>query len=161
MNNTVGESEIKLCFNLFVNHMKCNIKELRTYDVPTMTINQIRAEIDVIYMKYILCSSYSVSDSSIGVVAYNHLKKMIDGSNKNTLMHKLENEVKALGLENTFLKQEVNDLKTKMSNVLFPSRGTLESPIQLTPSHSYVLNTTTLPQTPTQLQSTQQKGWFS
>ena len=117
------DNEIKLCFNLFVNHMKANIKDLKTYDASTMTVNQIRAEIDVIYMKYILCSSYSVSDSSIGVVAYNHLKKMIDGSAKNGQLHKLESEVRTLGLENAILKQEINELKTKVSNALFPTNS--------------------------------------
>ena len=124
------ESEIKLCFNLFVNHMKSNIKDLRTYDSSTMTVNQIRGEIDVIYMKYILCSSYSVSDSSIGVVAYNHLKKMIDGSAKYGQLHKLESEVKALGLENAFLKQEITELKTKVSNALFPTQTLTGSEVQ-------------------------------
>jgi hypothetical protein len=116
------ENEIKMCFSLFVNHMKANIKDLRSYDVGAMTINQIRAEIDVIYMKYILISSYSVSDSSIGVVAYTHLKKMIDGNNKVSQIHRLEQEVKTLGLENAFLKQEVNELKTRISNALFPTK---------------------------------------
>lgn len=134
------EGEIKLCFNLFVNHMKSNVKDLRTYDASTMTVNQIRGEIDVIYMKYILCSSYSVSDSSIGVVAYNHLKKMIDGNAKGSQLHKLESEVKTLGLENALLRQEIAELKTKVANVLFPTNS-------LTVSGSGV-------------QSSNQKGWF-
>lgn len=96
------EQSIKHCFNLFVQYMKSSaLKDLRNYDTNNMTVEQIRNEIDIIYMKYILASSYTLSDTAVGVVAYNHLKNMIDGN------------------ENKQLRQEVDELKIKFSDYLF------------------------------------------
>lgn len=95
------EAPIKICFNLFAQYMKATIKDLRNYDTSNMSIEQIRGEIDIIYMKYILASTYSLSDTAVGSVAYKHLKDMID---KN---------------ENRQLKQELDELKVKFSDYLF------------------------------------------
>lgn len=96
------EHSIKYCFNLFVQYMKTSsVKDLRNYDTSTMTIEQIRAEIDIIYMKYILASTYTLSDTAVGTVAYRHLKEMIDGN------------------ENKQLRHEVDELKIKFSDFLF------------------------------------------
>lgn len=96
------EPSIKNCFNLFVQYMKSSaLKDLRNYDTSSMTVEQIRAEIDIIYMKYILVSSYTLSDTAVGVVAYKHLKEMIDGN------------------ENKQLRQELDELKIKFSDYLF------------------------------------------
>lgn len=96
------EYPIKHCFNLYVQYMKTSsLKDFRQYDTSTMTIEQIRAEIDIIYMKYILVTSYTLSDTAVGSVAYRHLKEMIDGH------------------ENKQLRQEVDELKIKFSDYLF------------------------------------------
>ncbi|ARF12408.1 hypothetical protein Klosneuvirus_5_78 [Klosneuvirus KNV1] len=96
------ENSIKYCFNLFVQYMKTSsVKDLRNYDTSTMTIEQIRSEIDIIYMKYILASTYTLSDSAVGTVAYRHLKEMIDGN------------------ENKQLRHELDELKIKFSDFLF------------------------------------------
>ena len=72
------DNEIRICFSLFVGHMKSTLKNLPEYEYGAMAIQQIKAELEVIYMKYILLSSFSISESSVGVVAYRHLKKMIE-----------------------------------------------------------------------------------
>ena len=119
------ESEIKTCFCLYLNHIKSNIKNVQDYDVSKMTITQIRSQLNIIHMQYILTSSsYSVSEASPCVVAYKHLKKMIDVDDNNSKYQKLDSDVKLLNLENTILKQELNDLKNKISNTLFPNLST-------------------------------------
>ncbi|QKF94374.1 hypothetical protein QKU48_gp0916 [Fadolivirus algeromassiliense] len=133
------DNEIRICFSLFVNHMKGNIKNLPEYDYNSMTIQQIRGEMDVIFMKYILNSSFSISDSSVGMVAYKHLKKMIDNDEMKIKYNKMESEMKLLGLENTILKQELTELRNKVSSTLFPM-------------NTLSLNTASLQQP---------KGWFS
>jgi len=71
-------NEIKQCFQLFATYIKMNnIKTLDSYNTDTMTIPEIKATLNVIYMKYIL-ASFSISPSSNIVFAYVHLIKMID-----------------------------------------------------------------------------------
>lgn len=95
------ESSIKHCFNLFVRYMGTMIKDIKTYDTTTMTVEQIRYEIDIIYMKYILVSTYTISETAVGTVAYKHLRDMVD-----------KTEIKTL-------KQEIDDLKVKFADYLF------------------------------------------
>ena len=49
---------------------------------------------------------------------------MIDVDDNNSKYQKLDSDVKLLNLENTILKQELNDLKNKISNTLFPNLST-------------------------------------
>jgi hypothetical protein len=100
------ETEIKTCFGLFVKHMRSTIKNLPEYDIDNLTIQDIRGEIEVIYMKYIMASSFLISETSVGVLAYKHLKQMIDGNDINEKIIKLETEI--------------SELKNKLSVVLFP-----------------------------------------
>lgn len=138
------DNEIRICFSLFVNHMRTTVKNLTEYDYNSMTSQQIRGEIDVIFMKYILCSTFSVSDSSIGVVAYKHLKKMIDNDEMKIKYYKIDNEMKLLALENTILKQELTELRNKVSTTLFPMNTIASYGAQLNPSTQQ-----------------QPKGWFA
>lgn len=140
------ETEIRTCFSLFVNHMRGTIKHLPEYDYDKLTIQQIRAEMEVIFMKYILSSSYSISETSVGFVSYRHLKKMIDSDETKIKYYKIESELKMLSLENTILKQELSELKNKISSTLFPLK-----PLSLDSTYQSV---DSIPQTT-------QKGWFS
>ena len=115
------DNEIRKCFFLYLNHIKSTIKGLQDYDIQNMTILQIRAQIDVIHMQYILTSSFSVSETSPCVIGYKHLKEMIDGNCNDIKYQKLDNDVKLLTLENTILKRDLDDLKSKISDSLFPS----------------------------------------
>lgn len=143
------ESEIKTCFCLYLNHIKSNIKNVHDYDVSKMTISQIKSQLNIIHMQYILTSSsYAVSEASPCVVAYKHLKKMIDVDDNNSKYEKFESDIKILNLENAILKQELNDLKNKISNTLFPNLSTS-------------LNMDANANADTNTNVNQSKGWFS
>lgn len=144
------DNEIRICFSLFVSHMKQTLKNLPEYDYNTITSQQIKSEMEVIYMKYILSSSFSISESSVGVVAYKHLKKMVDDNEKKSKYNTMESDLKIIALENTILKQELNELKNKISTTLFPINPFLSS-------QQNQLNSTNQ-QTST---NQQPKGWFS
>lgn len=105
------ESEIRTCFSLFANHLKNTIKNLPEYNYDELSIQQMKAESDILYMKYILNSSYLNSEKSIVTSAYKHLKKMIKDN-------KSDNDCKLLTLENFLLKQELNQFKNVHSNVI-------------------------------------------
>lgn len=70
------ESTIKSCFEIYQNNLK-SIHNT-TYTPETMTIEEIENTIDLIHMKYIMASTYSISKSCIQCVAYNHLKSLIE-----------------------------------------------------------------------------------
>ena len=112
------DTEIRTCFSLYVGYIKNTVKHLPDYDYNSMTIKQIRGELDIIYMKYILVSSF-ISETAIGVIGYKHIKKMIDDDDLKNKYYRIESELKLLGLENTLLKQELNDLRNKVSSTLF------------------------------------------
>lgn len=124
------DNEIRSCFCLYLHYMKSNIKNLQDYDIQNMTISQIKAQLEFVHMQYILTtSSYSLSETAPAIVAYKHLKQMIEGDHISLKYQKLESDIKCLTLENEILKRELNDFKNKMSNVLFPSSPITEPQI--------------------------------
>ena len=70
-------STIKTCFGLYYDNFKNIIKSDIVYDVDNMSVEEIDAQVDIIYMKYITMSSFSISLTSIQVVAYTHMKNVI------------------------------------------------------------------------------------
>ena len=139
------ENEIKMCFCLYLNHIKLNVKNIQDLDVSSMTIDLIRSQLNIIHMQFILTSpSYSISETSPSFVAYNHLKKMIDGEDINMKCQKLESDIKLLNLENANLKQEFDNLKIKVSDALFQQS---QSPTSI--------------QTSTSTPNQQSKGWWT
>ena len=111
------DKTIKTCFCLYVNHMKNIVKNLNEYDYSVLTLNEIRDELNIIYIKYILSSPYSISDNSIGIVAYKHIKKMLDEESSKTKYIKIVNEFKMLGIENCYLKDEISNLKKTITSL--------------------------------------------
>lgn len=90
------EKEIRTCFGLYLNYIKQHIKNLREYDIDAMSISDMDAQLDVIHMQYILTSSYSLSKTSPGLIAYNHLKTVIRNSRYNMepkMMYNLDNNL--------------------------------------------------------------------
>ena len=69
---------IKSCFTMYYDNVKNIIKCNKVYDVETMTVTDIENEIDIIHMKYILGSTFSISPTSIQCMSYTHLKNIID-----------------------------------------------------------------------------------
>lgn len=72
------ENTIKECFKVYYNNLKNVIKSDTIYEIDNMSIMDIDNEIDMIHMKYIMTSTYSVSKSCIQCVGYNHLKSVIE-----------------------------------------------------------------------------------
>jgi len=75
---------IKICFSLYSNNLKSVTKDNTEYDVDNMTIDEIESAIDILHMKYILTSLYSISATSIQIMAHTHMKNMIEKYNNNT-----------------------------------------------------------------------------
>lgn len=73
------ETEIRQCFILYVAYMKSNIKNLEDYDVENMSVQQIKAQANLLFMRYLMTSGvYSVSKTSPIIIGFNHLVRMIN-----------------------------------------------------------------------------------
>lgn len=75
-------STIKICFTLYYENLKKVIKSDTIYDIESMSIRDIETEIDIIHMKYILSSPFSVSHNSVQYAAYLHIDTLIQKFNK-------------------------------------------------------------------------------
>lgn len=139
------EQEIKTCFTLYLNYMKSQIKNLKGYNVDEMSISQIRIQLDVIHMQYIV-SSFSISKTSTGYVSYMHLKQMIDNYTitKSEKLINMENDIESLKQEMEILKNKSkNDQEVEIIDML-------NTPLDSLTNDSY--NNVTIEE--------QKKGWF-
>ena len=75
------ESNIRKCYTLYVSFLKANIKNLENIDQDDISIEQIDNHLDVLHLRYILSHTYSLSPDSVGMMAYRHLKQMIEEYN--------------------------------------------------------------------------------
>jgi len=123
------EKEIRTCFGLYLSYMRQHIKNLKEYDIDSMSVSDIDASLDVIYMQYIVTSSYSISKTSPGLIAFNHLKEIIKNG---TVCYKCQ----SLKQENDYLKKELYDLKTKTTDVLMlsSSNDNLQQNMEIDPT---------------------------
>lgn len=115
------DKDIRYCFSLYLNHMKSQIKNLKGYNVDEMSITEIRNQLDIIHMQYII-SSFAVSKSSTAVMSYNHLKEMIDNN-----ISKLEYEIKLLKEENIDLINKLDEVTKLEGNIEFESVNIIEN----------------------------------
>ncbi len=148
------DQEIKLCFTLYLNYMKSQIKNLKSYNIDDMTIAQIRIQLDVIQMQYII-GSFSISKTSIAYAGYIHLTQMIDSNY--TIMKlgdfgDLENEIKNIKTENILLKQEIEILKNKIEILKNKAEPELEIVNIPEISRDIIQESATIEE--------QKKGWF-
>lgn len=97
---------IKICFSLYSDNLKIIVKDNTMFDVETMTIDEIDAAVDILHMKYILTSLYSVSLTSIQYMAYAHMKTIIEKYNNNTCRF-LGNDM--ANIESTQFTSEVDE----------------------------------------------------
>lgn len=112
------DNKIKICFEYFVEHLTKILKDIVAYDVDNMTVEQIEDEVDVLYMRYLMTlSSFTPSSKTCTMLAYEHLKNML---NSNQRLTKIENIV--LHNQNKTLIQEIEHLKTDLSDVLFTEK---------------------------------------
>lgn len=124
-------SDIKQCFDLFVKYLRSNVKNIEIIVTDNMTITDIKTQTNIAYMQYILSNGFSVSASSVAVIAYEHLKKMIDeylksDSPKQLLKHtqlkeKLSTFKSTMYLilsENNDLKKELCELKNNLGQII-------------------------------------------
>ena len=103
------ENKIRECFSLLILFIKKNIKDINDYNIDEMTIQDIRCEIDILYMKYILSPSCLNSDKNTVGLGYKHLRNMIRDL-------ELSNEIRSLQMENFLLKQEIDNHKNPSKN---------------------------------------------
>jgi hypothetical protein len=103
-------NDVKRCFELFVEHIRATTKQtIPEYDINNMDIQDFITQTNILYMQYILSNYVTVSSNSITVVAYEHLKKIID--------EYCNNRIYILLCENEKLKQEVSDLEIIISEL--------------------------------------------
>jgi len=101
--------DVKQCFELFASHIRNTTKKnIPEYDIDNMNIQDIIIQTNIIYMQYILSNSFSISTTSIPVIAFDHLKKIIN--------EYCDNGLYVLFYENKKLKQEIYNLKNIRSN---------------------------------------------
>lgn len=114
-------NNIRTCFMLYVNHLRSQRKDLVTeaYNYETLTDQQIRSQLDILHMKYILSSSFTLNDSSPCMVAYKHLKSMIDGNSIDEKCSRLQFQISKVETENRELKHEIQEVKQKVSTNMF------------------------------------------
>ena len=99
-------STIKICFSLYYENLKTIIKSDNVYDLETMNIEDIESEVNIIHMKYILTSIYSISQNTIQWVSYTHMINMIDKYYER--YGNLEN--KSLSIDNKLNDKENNNI---------------------------------------------------
>lgn len=105
------ENKIRECFSLLISFIRKNIKDINDYNINTMSAQDIKCEMDLLYMKYILSSSCLNSDKNTIGLGYKHLRNMIHE-------FELSNEVRTLQMENFLLKQELDSYKNMSKNIL-------------------------------------------
>jgi len=107
------DKEIKICFGMYYNYINSIIKltvECIPDNVDGMSVDEIRSYANILHMKYILSSSYSVSESSIAIISYKHLTGLID---KNLLLNKINI------IDNDYLstKEKINKIEAQLNHV--------------------------------------------
>jgi hypothetical protein len=103
-------SDIRQCFDLFIKYLKNNVKNIEVSVSDNMTIIDIKTQTNVAFMQYILSYGFSVPSTSVPVLAYEHLKKMID--------EHLENDCKKISLKNEHLKEKIFSFRNTMYFIL-------------------------------------------
>ncbi len=102
------ETTIKICFTLYSDYLKPLIKSDTVYNIDNMTIDEIDSEVDIIHMKFILTSKYSISPTSIPSISYLHMKSIIEKYN-NTYRFVVNNEVNLVNIESTQCTNETDE----------------------------------------------------
>ena len=113
---------IKQCFFLFTKTL-----DIRKINIPaeekieTMNINEIRANLDVIYMEYIVNSICSINDDGLVTRAYKHLDRLIKKYMKNVKNDKVKQleeklEVYQDSVFPNFVELNKNRLEQNVSN---------------------------------------------
>lgn len=83
------DKDIRICFELYLQHINVLIKSetnLDTEMINKMSIDEIRTLANILHMKFILSSTYSLAETNVSVIAYKHLINLID---KNILLNKI------------------------------------------------------------------------
>ena len=105
------EKEIKICFAMYCKYMMSIIKLDKNYTdeiINNMTIDNIKTDINIINMKYIIGSVYSISESSIAILAYKHIKSLIDE-------HNTINKITIIDNNYLLLKNRLDELEKQKS----------------------------------------------
>jgi hypothetical protein len=108
-------STIKICFSLYSENLKNIIKSDKVYDLESMDIQEIESEINIIHMKYILTSIYSISTTSTQYNAYIHMINMIEKYYK-IHGYPAENNIITLDDDSQKILQENNKIPEDLTN---------------------------------------------
>ena len=103
------ENTIRECFFIYTNFLRQTIKNVYNYDHTTMSIGQIRNQIDILHMGFIVHSSYTIAENSPAVIAYKQLITMIESFQERNIREKYEE----LLVQHNRLKIELDSLKDK------------------------------------------------
>lgn len=120
-------SSIKQCFQLFFDTVKDKISKnkmvslhIDSKGISEITLEEISADANVLYMGYVVSSAYSISSDSYICIAYNQLMSMINEfSNiyqRNLTLEILKDENRALKKECLKLKEENERLLAEKEN---------------------------------------------
>jgi len=74
------EAEIIECFKLYYGYMREQLRlpELANDKIEKMTIDEIRTQVEVLYMRHVLISTRVVSKTSKGQTIYKHMKSLLN-----------------------------------------------------------------------------------
>ena len=103
------EDEIRTCFGMYSKFISGVIKLDKIYTdeiISRMSMEQIKTELNIMHMKYIVNSVYSISESSIGSIAYKHMKQLIDD-------HFSQNRVSLIDSDYLTIKSRLDKLENK------------------------------------------------
>src|SRR5271170_337398 len=96
------------CYQQFVEYLCSKLKCCSHVDenITNMDIKDIKTSAQILYMKYILQSNYSINENSIVPIAYKHLIEVIEDESKDTHIM-----IKNLSQETDIFQENKNDKK--------------------------------------------------
>lgn len=104
------ERDIAICFTLLVNYLKNRLGNINNYDCSKMTINEIKNEVNILLMKYIVDGFFDSGDTKLRTtMAFEHMNKLLEE-------HDVKFKYLEMEKENKNLKEKLTDIENKIKN---------------------------------------------